>query len=189
MPDSGGGFEQSYNAQAIVDNTSMLVLAAHVTQAVESRCGAVVLAQTRLFSAPFVWWCLNCPSMTPFPHPAHRTGRADFPHPALGQGSKLAPVTRSAAPDVDRSSRSYPHSPRPCHFLRRLEPGLLSSTGITRLPRYYKPIRHPARPGLALPSLQWVSPPSDGASRVAAVFLLYVPSPLPRRNDQVRFAL
>jgi len=33
MPDSGGGFEQSYNAQAIVDNTSMLVLAAHVTQA------------------------------------------------------------------------------------------------------------------------------------------------------------
>lgn len=33
MPDAGGGFEQSYNAQAIVDNTSMLVLAAHVTQA------------------------------------------------------------------------------------------------------------------------------------------------------------
>ena len=33
MPQSGGGFEQSYNAQAIVDNTSMLVLAAHVTQA------------------------------------------------------------------------------------------------------------------------------------------------------------
>jgi hypothetical protein len=33
MPQSGGGFEQSYNAQAIVDNDSMLVLAAHVTQA------------------------------------------------------------------------------------------------------------------------------------------------------------
>jgi transposase/IS5 family transposase len=33
MPQSGGGFEQSYNAQAIVDHTSMLVLAAQVTQA------------------------------------------------------------------------------------------------------------------------------------------------------------
>jgi len=25
-------------------------------------------------------------SIAPFPRPAHRTGRADFPHPALGQG-------------------------------------------------------------------------------------------------------
>ena len=33
MPQTGGGFEQSYNAQAIADNASMLVLAAHVTQA------------------------------------------------------------------------------------------------------------------------------------------------------------
>lgn len=33
MPQSGGGFEQSYNAQAVVDHASMLVLAAHVTQA------------------------------------------------------------------------------------------------------------------------------------------------------------
>jgi len=33
-------------------------------------------------SAPFVWWCLSGPTMAPFPHPAHRTGRADFPHPA-----------------------------------------------------------------------------------------------------------
>ena len=36
-------------------------------------------------SAPFVWRCLNSRAITPFPHPAHRTGRADFPHPALGQ--------------------------------------------------------------------------------------------------------
>lgn len=33
MPVSGGGFEQSYNAQAAVDTESMLILAAHVTQA------------------------------------------------------------------------------------------------------------------------------------------------------------
>src|SRR3974377_889695 len=36
-------------------------------------------------SAPFVWRCLSGSAMAPFPHSAHRTGRADFPHPALGQ--------------------------------------------------------------------------------------------------------
>jgi hypothetical protein len=36
-------------------------------------------------SAPFVWRCLSGSTMAPFPHPAHRTGRADFLHPALGQ--------------------------------------------------------------------------------------------------------
>ena len=35
--------------------------------------------------APFVWRCLRGSAVAPFPHPAHRTGRADFPHPALGQ--------------------------------------------------------------------------------------------------------
>ncbi len=33
MPTSGGGFEQSYNAQAAVDTATMLVITAHVTQA------------------------------------------------------------------------------------------------------------------------------------------------------------
>ncbi len=33
MPVSGGGFEQSYNAQVAVDTESMLILATHVTQA------------------------------------------------------------------------------------------------------------------------------------------------------------
>ena len=33
----------------------------------------------------------------PFPHPAHRTGRADFPHPALGQRLIQADRPRSAA--------------------------------------------------------------------------------------------
>ena len=36
-------------------------------------------------SAPFVWRCLSGSAVAPFPHPAHRTGHADFPHPALGQ--------------------------------------------------------------------------------------------------------
>ena len=36
-------------------------------------------------AAPFVWRCPSNSALTPFPHPAHRTGRADFPHPALFQ--------------------------------------------------------------------------------------------------------
>src|SRR3990172_10237229 len=31
-------------------------------------------------------------SHAPFPHPAHRTGRAVLPHPALGQGLTLSPT-------------------------------------------------------------------------------------------------
>ena len=38
-------------------------------------------------SAPFVWRCLNSRTITPFPHPPHRTGHAEYPHPALGQDS------------------------------------------------------------------------------------------------------
>src|SRR5450755_4073933 len=36
-------------------------------------------------AASFVWRCLSGSAVTPFPHPAHRTGHADRPHPALGQ--------------------------------------------------------------------------------------------------------
>jgi hypothetical protein len=35
----------------------------------------------------FVCRCLTSSTMLPFPHPAHRTGRADLPHPALGEDS------------------------------------------------------------------------------------------------------
>ena len=37
---------------------------------------------------PFVCRCLTSSAMLPFPHPAHRTGRADLPHPALGEDSR-----------------------------------------------------------------------------------------------------
>ena len=54
-------------------------------------------------AAPFVWRCLNSCTITPFPHPPHRTGHADFPHPALGQDAYLC--TRK----VTRSSPEPPH--------------------------------------------------------------------------------
>lgn len=58
---------------------------------VESRCGAVMLGSLSAVAAPFGQRCLNRGTVTPFPHPAHRTGHADFPHPALGQDSGVRP--------------------------------------------------------------------------------------------------
>src|SRR5215510_1626226 len=52
-------------------------------------------------AAPFVWRCLNIRTMTPFPHPSHRTGRADFPHPALGQDITPTPTAGHAPSDKD----------------------------------------------------------------------------------------
>src|SRR6266478_6182256 len=49
-------------------------------------------------SASFVWRCLSGSTVTPFPHPAHRTGRADLPHPALGQD--LTPLLSRATPSA-----------------------------------------------------------------------------------------
>src|SRR5215472_14627857 len=41
----------------------------------------------------FVWRCLTGSAVAPFPHPAHRTGLADCPHPALGQDFTPSPTT------------------------------------------------------------------------------------------------
>src|ERR1017187_8432288 len=45
-------------------------------------------------AAPFVWRCPSNPAVTPFPHPAHRTGRAELPHPALGPDLTLSLTPR-----------------------------------------------------------------------------------------------
>src|SRR2546422_282200 len=49
-------------------------------------------------AASFVWRCLSDSAMAAFPHPAHRTGHADFPHPALGQD--LTPLLSRATPSA-----------------------------------------------------------------------------------------
>jgi len=53
-------------------------------------------------AAPFVWRCLNSRPITPFPHPSHRTGHADLPHPALGQ--ELTPSHTKGHAQVTRST-------------------------------------------------------------------------------------
>src|SRR5262249_3685969 len=45
-------------------------------------------------------------SVTPFPHPAHRSGHADFPHPALGQDITPSPTARRAQAQSGGRARS-----------------------------------------------------------------------------------
>ena len=112
-------------------------------------------------SAPFVWRCLSGSAVAPFPHPAHRTGRADFPHPALGQD--LTPSFACETP-----LRSFPELYLEligCPISRKsfatscicLELRPLPSTGVTRFPRYAtNPLRHPRAPGLSLTGVRLV---------------------------------
>ena len=83
-------------------------------------------------------------------------GRA--PHNASGsrtrQHARACDALRSAwhVPEFT----GLPQSPCPCRCPRRLEPGPLPSTGITRLRRYYGPLRLPMQPGLSLTGVRLI---------------------------------
>ena len=96
--------------------------------------------------------------MTPFSHPAHRTGQADLPHPALGQDSTplLSRATPSAVSEHSAEFIGCPISRSFTTYFVCLELRSLPSTGITRLQRYYEPLRHPKAPGLSLTGLRLV---------------------------------
>jgi hypothetical protein len=57
-------------------------------------------------AAPFVWRCLSGSTVAPFPHPAHRSGHADLPHPALGQDLTPSPTARRAQARLGVRARS-----------------------------------------------------------------------------------
>jgi hypothetical protein len=105
--------------------------------------------------------------MVPFPAAAHRTGRADFPHPALGRDSRqgmhrpsrtirllakralrllLGPAIELLPETLDNRVLALRQCPVLAAFRSAPEPGLRPSTGITRLPRYNGPLRLPQRP-------------------------------------------
>src|SRR5947207_4548213 len=94
--------------------------------------------------------------MAPFPHPAHRTGQADFPHPALGQDVTLSRATPSAASEHLLELIGFPISTSFATYCVCLELRSLPSTGVTRLPRYYEPFRHPRAPSLSLTGVRLV---------------------------------
>jgi hypothetical protein len=132
--------------------------------------------------APFVWRCLSGSAVAPFPHPAHRTGRADFPHPDK-TSRRLSRATPSAASEPHLELLGFPISVSftTCCVCLELRP--LPSTRVTRFPRYYEPLRHPRAPGLSLTGVRGPVIPdltTLGAPRVARAFLVYVLPPLPR---------
>src|SRR6267154_277760 len=94
--------------------------------------------------------------MAPFPHPAHRTGQSDFPHPALGQDFTLSRATPSAASEHLSELIGFPISRSFPTYCACLELRSLPSTGITRLQRYYEPLRHPRAPSLSLTGFRLV---------------------------------
>src|SRR2546430_310926 len=107
-------------------------------------------------AASFVWRCLSGSTMAPFPHPAHRTGQADFPHPALGQDFTLSRATPSAASEHLLELIGCPISRSFTTYCVCLELRSLPSAGVTRLPRYYEPLRHPRAPSLSLTGFRLV---------------------------------
>jgi hypothetical protein len=60
-------------------------------------------------AAPFVWRYPNTRTITPFPHPAHRTALADHPHPALGQNITPSPMSWLRPRAVRRTRLKYPY--------------------------------------------------------------------------------
>src|SRR5450756_451781 len=96
--------------------------------------------------------------MAPFPHPAHRTGQADFPHPALGQDftPSLSRATPSAVSEHSPEFIGCPISRSFTTYCVCLELRSLPSTGVTRLQRYYEPLRHPKAPSLSLAGFRLV---------------------------------
>jgi hypothetical protein len=96
--------------------------------------------------------------VAPFPHPAHRTGQADFPHPALGQDFTplLSRATPSAVSEHSSELIGCPISRSFTTCCVRLELRSLPSTGVIRLQRYYEPLRHPTAPDLSLAGFRLV---------------------------------
>ena len=86
----------------------------------------------------------------------HTTGQADFPHPALGQDFTLSRATPSAASEHSLELIGFPISRSFTTYCVCLELRSLPSTGITRLQRYYEPLRHPRAPSLSLTGFRLV---------------------------------
>jgi hypothetical protein len=88
--------------------------------------------------------------------PLIEPGHADFPHPALGQDFTLSHATPSAASEQFSELIGFPISRSFTTYCVCLELRSLPSTGVTRLPRYYEPLRHPRAPGLSLTGFQLI---------------------------------
>ena len=142
-------------------------------------------------------------AVAPFPLPAHRTGRADFRHPALRLASpqgtrrtanlgwclattpwhvtnlRLAAELPLKPSDTFRCYQAHRQSPILGSFESAPEVRVLSSTGITRPQRSYDPVRLPPGPP-CLPRRWSCDLRPKRASPDYPDHLPNVPCPLPR---------
>src|ERR1700761_4564445 len=90
-------------------------------------------------------------------------------------------VTSERLPGLPGSS-PIPSSSSLLAFTSQLRP--LPSTGVTRLHRYYEPLRHPKRPGLSLARFRLILDRDHhlGLPVLRLVTFAYMPSPLPRQD-------
>src|SRR5467141_2040103 len=88
----------------------------------------------------------------------HTTEQAEHPHPALGQDFTLSRATPSAASEQFSELIGCPISKSLTTYCVCLELRSLPSTGVTRLQRYYEPLRHPEAPGLSLTGSRLIIP-------------------------------
>jgi|GEM_PF-3229689 len=120
-------------------------------------------------------------------HPrAHRLGtpcRTDYRSETEGDLFAFACSALCSFSTFDRVTRRIP--PISSAFSTSnalLEPRPLRSTGITRYPHYYRPLRHPTRPGLLLAEsrLRFTPPHHRGFPCCLSFPLSAMPSSLPR---------
>ena len=65
----------------------------------------------------------------------------------------------------------------------------LGSTGVTRLPRYYGPVRLPAEPALLARTAELRTPPGGTSLPALRSPLADLPCPLPRRTEPLRMSV
>ena len=119
---------------------------------------------------PFVGRCLTSPSLlrfhTPLIEPDVRISRIRLSdkgvhavaHGRAGHRPALPSLRRAVPPaalEPSWAGRLSPMTRSVAASCTALELRPLPSAGITRLPRYYGPLRHLARPGLALAGRRW----------------------------------
>jgi len=114
----------------------------------------VLVGRKHICCRPFRLACLSGSDMNPIPHPDHRTGQADLPHPALGVGGRGAD---RASNDADVSSippsfrtAGFPHTagrlawqarPSQCHSALDLLRHALTAMVAFALRAFRDPLR------------------------------------------------
>ena len=129
-----------------------------VCNRVKSRCGASGCRSNISVSASFVWRCLSGSALAPFPHPAHRTGHADFPHPAC-MGLSLSSEHRAIFVVLCHSILLFDprreHSSGPTAYFHRRRAQRRSRTAL--LQRRRRPVLDGREHGGRLPAIGWLA--------------------------------